>query len=109
MFPAGLVSRKTPQGIIDPPWQKSFVKKAIAHQRSIIPVHISGRNSNFFYNLANFRKRIGLKINLEMLYLVDEVYKFKGNPIEVKFGKPIHYEDLKKDFSIDEWSRNNFV
>ena len=66
MFPAGLVSRKQ-QGIIqDLEWQKSFVSKAIQHRRDIVPIFIDGRNSNFFYNLANFRKKIGLKANIEL-------------------------------------------
>ena len=56
MFPAGMVSRKTNGVIQDPVWQKSFVTKAIQYQRDIVPIFIEGKNSNFFYNLANFRK-----------------------------------------------------
>src|SRR5690606_29495714 len=74
IFPAGLVSRKIKGEITDLEWKKSFVSKAKKYQRDIIPVHISGRNSNFFYNLARIRQKIGLKVNLEMLYLPDEMF-----------------------------------
>ncbi len=105
MFPAGLVSRRTHGHIEDLEWRKNFVKKAISHQRDIIPVHISGQNTNFFYNLANWRKRFGLKANIEMLYLVDELYKQKKNTITITFGKPIRCEQLQADYSTEQWAQ----
>jgi 1-acyl-sn-glycerol-3-phosphate acyltransferase len=70
IFPAGLVSRKQEKGLIrDLEWKKSFITKAKKYERNIIPVHISGRNSNFFYNLARFRGKVGIKANVEMFYL----------------------------------------
>ncbi len=94
-FPAGLCSRKQKREIIDLEWKKSFVTKAKRHGRSIVPVYILGKNSNFFYNLANFRKFLGVKFNIEMLYLVNEVYKQKNKNILLVFGKPISVETLK--------------
>ena len=59
-FPFGLCSRKTKGGkIMDLDWKKTFVTKSRAYQRDIVPVHIEGRNSNFFYNFARLRKRLG--------------------------------------------------
>ena len=49
MFPSGEVSRRKKGVISDPEWQKSFITKAVQYKRDIIPVHISGRNSNTFY------------------------------------------------------------
>ncbi|MCK7532615.1 MAG: 1-acyl-sn-glycerol-3-phosphate acyltransferase [Marinilabiliales bacterium] len=46
IFPAGIVSRRVKGVISDPVWQKTFVTKAVQFKRDIIPVHISGRNSN---------------------------------------------------------------
>src|SRR5690606_3829727 len=58
IFPAGIVSRKI-QGVVqDLPWMKSCVSYAKKYNRDVIPVYISGKNSNFFYNLANLRKRV---------------------------------------------------
>mgnify|MGYP006381250345 FL=1 len=58
-------------------------------------MHISGRNSDFFYNLSNLRTKLGIKANIEMLYLVDEMYKQHGQHIDVYFGKPISWQTLK--------------
>ncbi len=103
-FPAGLVSRKQKIGIKDLEWKPNFIKKAIKHERTIIPVHIEGRNSNFFYNLARFRKLIGLKSNIEMLYLVDEMFKQKDKHITLRFGPPIPWQKLKNGETSRVWA-----
>jgi len=103
-FPAGLVSRKQ-QGVIkDLEWKKSFIVKAKKHQRDIVPIHISGRNSNFFYNLANFRKFIGLKANIEMLYLVNELFKQRGKQFKITIGDPIPFESLDRSLTHNQWA-----
>jgi putative hemolysin len=105
IFPAGLVSRRQKGGIIeDLVWRKSFITKAIQHKKNIVPVFIDGRNSNFFYNLAYWRKKIGIKANIEMFYLVDEMYKQKGKTITFIFGEPISWELFTKDKSAEYWS-----
>ena len=95
MFPAGLVSRKNGKLVRDLEWKKNFVKKAIEHKRDIVPVYIDGNNSKFFYNLANIRKLLGIKINLEMLFLVDELFKQRNATITLRFGEPVAYNDFK--------------
>ena len=87
-FPAGLVSRKQKGVIRDLEWKKSFVTQAIDHGRKIVPVFIEGENSKFFYRFANFRKRIGIKANIEMLLLPDEMFKQKGHTVKIHFGQP---------------------
>lgn len=89
LFPAGLVSRKQNGAIKDLVWKKSFVTKAIQHNNPIVPAFIGGRNSNFFYNFAMWRRRLGIKANLEMFFLVDEMKKQKGHHIRIRFGKPV--------------------
>jgi putative hemolysin len=103
-FPAGLCSRKHNGKIYDLEWKNTFIKKAIKHERDIIPVYIQGRNSNFFYNLANFRKRIGIKGNIEMLYLVDEMFKQHDKEIKITFGKPIPFSTFDKKHSTMQWA-----
>lgn len=104
MFPAGLVSRKINGKIVDLEWKKSFISYAKRYQRDIIPVFISGQNSNFFYNLANWRKRLGVKANIEQLYLVDELYKHKNQSVSMYFGKPISFESLSSEKNDKEWA-----
>lgn len=104
LFPAGLVSRKQKGCIKDLEWQKSFITKAIKFKQDIIPVYVEAKNSNFFYNLALIRKKIGLKINLEMFFLVDEVYKQKGKKIRITFGKPISFTQFSSEKTHLEWA-----
>ncbi|MDD4148647.1 MAG: glycerol acyltransferase [Bacteroidales bacterium] len=103
-FPAGLVSRKVKGKIVDPTWQKSFVSKAVETKRDIVPVYIDGRNSNFFYRLAQFRKFFRIKMNIEMLYLVDETFKQKGRTIKIIFGEPISYTHFDKSQTYLQWA-----
>ncbi len=105
-FPAGLVSRKIKGKITDPEWKKSFIVKAKKHERDVIPVFLDGKNANFFYNLANFRKRIGIKANIEMFFLANETFKQKGKTITVTFGKPIPYTTFDKSKSLPDWAQH---
>lgn len=105
-FPAGLCSRKQKGKIMDLQWTKSFVVKAQEYQRDIIPVHFEGRNSNFFYNLSNLRKRLGVKLNIEMLYLADEMMKKKNDKFTITFGKPIPWQSLDKSMTPLKWAQN---
>ncbi|MEI6059466.1 MAG: 1-acyl-sn-glycerol-3-phosphate acyltransferase [Bacteroidota bacterium] len=104
-FPAGLCSRKRKGEICDLEWKKSFISKARAHKRDVIPCYISGRNSDWFYNLARLRTSLGLKANIEMLYLVDEMYKQHDKEIEITFGKPISYTIFDKKKTDLTWAQ----
>jgi len=103
-FPAGLCSRKTRGVIKDLEWHKSFISKAINHKRDIIPAFFSGRNSEFFYQLSNFRKLLGIKANIEMLYLADEMFRQKDREFRLTFGKRIGCETLDRSSSVQEWT-----
>ena len=88
-FPAGLCSRKKRGVIKDLQWHKKLHIQSNTTQKRYCARIFSGRNSNFFYNLANIRKLLGLKANIEMLYLADEMFKQKDKEIRLVFGKPI--------------------
>lgn len=104
-FPFGLCSRKTKGGkIMDLDWKKTFVTKSRAYQRDIVPVHIEGSNSNFFYNLARWRKRLGIKVNIEMAFLVDEFFKQRNKTLTISFGKPIPYQTFDRRFTDAQWA-----
>lgn len=104
IFPAGLVSRKQGGIIKDLQWRKSFVVKTKKYNGRIVPVNIDGRNSNWFYNLANLRKRLGIATNIEMLYLMDEMYYQMGKTITITFGKPIPASAFTNELSDGEWA-----
>lgn len=92
MFPAGLCSRRHKGVICDLPWKKTFVTKSVEYQRDVVPIHFGGRNSNFFYRLSNICDRYVKKVNIAMLFLVDEMYKNTGNTFHVRIGKPIPWQ-----------------
>ena len=104
MFPAGLCSRRINGQIHDLPWQKTFITKSVETQRDIVPIRFDGRNSDFFYRIANVGKRLGLKFNIAMLYLVDELYKNRGKTFDVTIGKPIPYSTFDKSRKPQEWA-----
>lgn len=104
-FPAGLVSRREKGLIRDPEWQKSIIVKAKSSKRAIVPIHVSGRCSNFFYNLANTRKFLGIKANLEMFFLPKESYKHRNQHFVLTFGKPIPFETFDKRHTPLEWAQ----
>ena len=68
-------------------WKKSFIQKAVQYKRDIVPVYFDGKNSNFFYNLARIRKALGIKMNYEMIYLPDEMFRSKHKTFRIHFGK----------------------
>ncbi|MDR0370408.1 MAG: 1-acyl-sn-glycerol-3-phosphate acyltransferase [Prevotellaceae bacterium] len=103
-FPAGVCSRKVNGKITDLEWKKHFVAKAVEYQRDVVPIYFQGRNSDFFYNLSNFRKFCGIKLNMEMLFLPDEMFKQKGNHFTVKIGKPIAWQTYDKSKTYPEWA-----
>ncbi|MGD9931520.1 MAG: 1-acyl-sn-glycerol-3-phosphate acyltransferase [Mangrovibacterium sp.] len=104
IFPSGLASRKIKGKITDTEWKKHFIQKAVEYQRDVIPVHISGRNSNFFYRLANLRKYLGIKWNLEMFLLPSETFKHKNQKFTLTFGRPIPYKTFDKSKSQLQWA-----
>lgn len=104
-FPFGLCSRKTDDGKIqDLEWKKTFVTKSKACRRDIVPVHIEGRNSKFFYNLARWRKKLKIKVNIEMAFLVDEFFKQRNKKLTIAFGKPIPYQVFDRRFTDAQWA-----
>ena len=104
IFPAGLVSRKKKGVVKDLEWKKTFVKYAKRYNKPVIPVHIEGELTPFFYRLSNFRTAIGIKANLEMLYLSDELHRQKNKTITITIGQPIDLSTYKgvRDQAIAE-------
>jgi 1-acyl-sn-glycerol-3-phosphate acyltransferase len=104
IFPAGLVSRKQKGLVRDLSWKKSFVTQAIDHKRMIVPTFIEGENSKFFYNFAQWRKRLGIKANIEMLFLPDEMFRANKKTIRIHFSKPFSYTLFDSSKSHKAWA-----
>jgi len=104
IFPSGLVSRKIKGKIEDLEWKKTFVSKAKKYNKKVVPVYIEGKMSNRFYRMANIRKLLGIKLNIEMFFLVDELFKQKNANIEVVIGEPIMPDTFTKEKNDREWA-----
>lgn len=94
-FPAGLCSRMQPDGTIaDLPWQKAAVAHAVNYQRDIVPIFFDAHNSRFFYRFAKWRKKLGIKFNIELIFLPKEMIKQCGATLRVFIGEPIPWDSL---------------
>ncbi len=109
-FPAGACSRlQRINGhwqIQDLEWQKNFIQRAKEYQRDIVPIYFEGKNSRFFYALAYIRKLLHIKLNIEMLYLVDEMYGAHGKHFKVHVLKPIPYTTFDNSKTPKEWAQH---
>ncbi len=104
IFPAGLVSRKINGKVRDLEWKKTFVLLSKKHEMPIVPIHINGELSNFFYRLSKIRSAIGIKANIEMLYLVDEMFKQQNKKMIVTIGSLIAHTTFTKDKTDKQWA-----
>ena len=103
-FPAGLCSRKTNGVITDPEWKKMFITKAIEYKRDVVPVYFKAKNSSSFYRIANIRKRLGIKFNIEMLFLPREMFRARNSTFVVSFGKPISWQTFDSSKTPQQWA-----
>lgn len=89
VFPAGLVSRLHDDGrVADLAWQKGFIAKALKYERDIVPIHFEAQNTGRFYRLARWRKKLGIKVNLEQAMLPGEMCKARGKRFRIVIGEP---------------------
>lgn len=105
LFPAGLVSRKSNDVIKDLEWKKTFITKAKKYDLPVIPVYFGGRLTDRFYRLANLRKFFGIKFNIEMLYLVDEMFYQQDMHIDIVIGAPYEPAFFSKAKTDHEWAQ----
>lgn len=105
MYPAGLCSRRRNGEVRDLPWSKTFIVKSVQYQRDVVPIHFGGQNSDFFYKLANFSDKYVKKVNIAMIYLVDEMYKNVHKTFTVTIGKSIPWQTFDKSRTPAEWAQ----
>ncbi|MGM9805629.1 MAG: 1-acyl-sn-glycerol-3-phosphate acyltransferase [Candidatus Aphodosoma sp.] len=108
VYPAGKCARYEHGKVTEQPWKKMFVTQARKYRRDVVPIHMSGRNSWWFYTLTKLSKMIGLKFNIGMFLLVDELFRKRHKTFVFTFGKPIPwttYDKTKTDTEWAEWTR----
>ena len=109
-FPAGICSRlqriNGKWRIQDLEWQKNFIQRAREYHRDVVPIYFEGQNSRFFYVLALIRKILHIKLNIEMLYLVDEMYGAHGKHFRVHVLPPIPYSTFDNSRTPKGWAQH---
>lgn len=104
VFPAGLCARKIDGKITEMPWKKMFITQAKKYERDVVPVHISGYNSAKYQFFSWLSRTLGLKINIAMLFLVDELFNKAGEEFVITFGEPIPFEIFDKSKTDMQWA-----
>ena len=104
VFPAGLCARTYRGVITEMPWKKMFVTQARKYERDVVPVHISGHNSRWYFFLSWLSRIFRLKINIGMLFLVDELFNKKGEEFVITFGKPVSYKTFDSSRTDLQWA-----
>lgn len=101
-FPAGEVSRLSFLGIRDGKWRSGFLKAAKTTRSPILPVHVGGRNSQFFYVFSLIAKP------LSALLLIKEMFKNTSMTLPIKVGKLIPYSSFSGLSPGNKQSLNRF-
>lgn len=94
-FPAGYCSRLIDGKIQDIEWKKSFITQAIEYKRDIVPLYFDGRNSQHFYQIDKWRKKLGIKFDIATILLPDEMFRAKGKTYNIIVGNLIPYTELE--------------
>jgi putative hemolysin len=104
-FPGGHVSRRHKGRTLDRAWQKSFISRAIACQRDVVPFYFHGGNSNLFYNIHHIRMIFGIKLNIELALLPREMFLKQNQTVRFKIGKPIPWQRFDSSHTHVEWAQ----
>ena len=92
IFPSGRLAEPTIRGLKERPWQTTALSFARRNEVPVIPMHIKGENTIFYY--------ITWYINTELkdMTLFREIVKKEGRPYRITVGEPF-YLDKKVDIS----------
>ncbi|MBA4251712.1 MAG: GNAT family N-acetyltransferase [Chlorobiaceae bacterium] len=93
IFPAGIVSRLKYFYLRDSKWQKGALFFAAKYDATILPVYIKAKNSNLFYLVSMFSKK------LSMILLPHELFNKRSKTIQLKIGHPVPFKSLSNSIS----------
>ncbi|WP_444996678.1 lysophospholipid acyltransferase family protein [Aliikangiella sp. IMCC44359] len=87
-FPAGEVSRFRLGGIKDSHWRSGFLHLAKRTLSPVLPIHVGGKNSRFFYGLSLIAKPVS------MLLLVKEMFRHTKVTLPITIGELIPSQSI---------------
>ena len=84
IFPSGRLAEPTYRGLKERPWQTTALSFARRNEVPVIPMHIKGENTVFYY--------VTWYINNELkdMTLFREIVKKEGRPYKITVGEPFH-------------------
>ena len=90
VFPAGEVSRMSPQGVRDGAWSSGFARLAARAGAAVLPVHIAAANSPTFYGVSMLARP------LSSLLLAREMFGAARARIGISVGETVPAAELEK-------------
>lgn len=96
MFPAGEVSRASPQGVRDGAWRSGFLHFARKTQAPILPVYVDAKNSLLFYGASMLFKPLGTAL------LAHEMFNKQSMEIRFRVGEAIAAKELDNQKIADK-------
>lgn len=94
VFPAGEVAKLRGSGVCEKPWAPSFLSRARKWERTLVPVHVSGRTSSLFHAVSVARRLLFLQFHVEQLLLVRELRAQRRGQVTVTVGDPVTPDTL---------------
>ncbi|MBK8188456.1 MAG: lysophospholipid acyltransferase family protein [Cellvibrio sp.] len=96
IFPAGEVSRASPQGIRDGKWQAGFLHFARKTQSPLLPIFVSAKNSWLFYSASMLFKPLATAL------LAHEMFNKHSVDIKFRVGEMIPHHALESEHLADK-------
>ncbi len=96
IFPAGEVSRASPQGIRDGKWQAGFLHFVRKTRAPLLPIFVSAKNSLLFYSASMIFKPFATAL------LAREMFNKRSGEIQFRVGEMIPHHALENDQLADK-------
>ena len=74
--------------------EETFITKSVEYQRDVVPIFLVAQ-SDRFYRIAHFSDKYVKKVNIAMLFLVDEMYRNVGKIIPSSDRKTYPLADIR--------------
>ena len=94
IFPSGRLSKLTLFGLWDREWEKTPIVLAKKNNFPLIPVHVEGKNSWFFYFASYTNKQ------LRDVSQLNELFNKRDKHISIKIGKPVKVSELSSNNDV---------
>ena len=103
VFPSSRLSKRVGLKLIERPWLNTIIKLSKKYNAPIIPFHMTGHNSLFYYFLDIFNEE------LKNISLFSELVNKKEFKYKITFGKIIFPNSLKADLQKETEKIQKYV